>query len=86
MKELTQDDLSIGKLEDGRYIDTYQGKHPVIMLSFKDVNADSFQGVYNKISKHIMFLFSLFEYLLKRSKLNTVRLRTFQTIIDQAAD
>ncbi|AWN81912.1 hypothetical protein DK880_00596 [Candidatus Cardinium hertigii] len=56
------------------------------MLSFKDVNADSFQGVYNKISKHIMFLFSLFEYLLKRSKLNTVRLRTFQTIIDQAAD
>ena len=80
------DGLAIGQLDSGSYLRAYQGKYPVIMLSFKDINADSFRGAYNKISKHIAFLFSSFEYLVKSEKLNTVQLRTFQTIINQSAD
>ncbi|TSJ80559.1 MAG: ATP-binding protein [Candidatus Cardinium sp.] len=80
------DNLAIGKIEKGKYLEQYQGKHPVIMLSFKDIHTDNFQGAYNKISKQIAFLFSSFEYLLKSTKLNTVALRTFQAIINQSAD
>ena len=36
------DDLAIRKLEGGQYFKQYQGKYPVIMLSFKDINSDSF--------------------------------------------
>ncbi|WP_419241024.1 AAA family ATPase [Cardinium endosymbiont of Nabis limbatus] len=56
------------------------------MISFKDVNSNSFQGAYNKIGKQIAFLFSSFEYLLNSEKLNTVQLKTFESIIDQSAD
>ncbi|WP_342265053.1 AAA family ATPase [Cardinium endosymbiont of Philonthus spinipes] len=80
------DNLAISKLEGGNHIDQHQGKYPVIMLSFKDVNADNFAGAYNKISKQISFLFSSFEYLLKGSKLNTAQLKTFKDIINQSAD
>ena len=80
------DDLAIGKLDGGKYVAKYQGKYPVIMLSFKDINSDSFKGSYNKINKQIAFLFSSFEYLLKSEKLNTVQLRTFKIILDQSAD
>jgi hypothetical protein len=41
------DNLAIGKLEGSKYLQTHQGKYPVIMLSFKDVNADNFKGAYN---------------------------------------
>ena len=80
------DDLAIGKVDGGNYIKEHQGKYPVIMLSFKDINSDSFKGSYNKINKQIAFLFSSFEYLLKSEKLNTVQLRTFKIILDQSAD
>ncbi|WP_342264970.1 AAA family ATPase [Cardinium endosymbiont of Philonthus spinipes] len=79
------DDLMIGKLNGGGYIQQYQGKYPVIMISFKDVHSDNFERAYNKISKQIAFLFSSFEYLLKGSKLNTAQLKTFKDIINQSA-
>ncbi|MBX9889996.1 MAG: AAA family ATPase [Amoebophilaceae bacterium] len=43
------DDLAIAKVDGGNYLNTHQGKYPVIMLSFKDVNADNFKGAYNAI-------------------------------------
>jgi len=47
------DDLTIGKLEGGKYLQTHQGKYPVIMLSFKDIKADSFEGAYNAINPRL---------------------------------
>ena len=80
------DDLSIAKLEEGQYLNTHQGKYPVIMLSFKDVKADSFQGAYKKIYKLISYLYGTFEYLLKSEKINSVQLKSFHSIIDKSAD
>ena len=80
------DDLAIGKLEGGKYLKTHQGKYPVVMLSFKDVKADSFTGAYNKIYKLIAALYGTFEYLLKSKKLNSVQLRSFHAIIDKSVD
>jgi hypothetical protein len=52
------DDLAISKLEGSRYIETHQGKYPVIMLSFKDVKSDSFEGAYNAVYELISTIYS----------------------------
>ncbi|MBX9889689.1 MAG: AAA family ATPase [Amoebophilaceae bacterium] len=80
------DDLAIAKLEEGKYLKTHQGKYPVILLSFKDVKADSFQGAYKKIYKLISYLYGTFEYLLNSEKINSVQLNSFHSIIDKSAD
>jgi len=61
------DDLAIGKLEEGKYIKMYQGKYPVIMLSFKDVKASTFEGAIDKIRELIFFLFTSFAKQLLQS-------------------
>jgi len=79
------DDLEIGKLEEGRYLKSHQGKHPVIMLSFKDINADDFKEAYDGIYELVISLFSEFEYLLDSDKVNTTQLRAFSSILDKSA-
>jgi len=54
------DGLEIGKLEGGSYLKNHQGKHPVIMLSFKDVHADNFEGAVEKVRNLIQRLFISF--------------------------
>ena len=80
------DDLAIAQLEDGAYLKQHQGKHPVLMITFKDVKADDFQGAYTKIYKLIAALYGTFEYVLNSEKINSVQLRSFRAIIDQSAD
>jgi hypothetical protein len=43
------DELAIAKEDDGRYIKEYQGKHPVITISFKDVKELTFEVAIGKI-------------------------------------
>jgi hypothetical protein len=43
------DELNIAKEDDGRYIKEYQGKHPVITISFKDVKELTFEVAIGKI-------------------------------------
>ena len=76
-------DLAIGKLEGGRYIREHQGKHPVIMISFKDVNADGFQGAYNAVYELILEVYSAYAYLLKSDALNEIQLRQLHTILSK---
>ncbi len=80
------DDLMIGKLDSGKYIEQYQGKYPVIMLSFKDINTDSFQGAYNAVYELIRRVFGSFEYLLKSSNLSHLQLDQFHCIVTKKAD
>ncbi|TSJ79812.1 MAG: ATP-binding protein (plasmid) [Candidatus Cardinium sp.] len=67
------DDLAIGKLEVGRYVREHQGKYPVIMISFKDVNADDFQGSYNAVYALILKVYSEYAYLFKSEKVNELQ-------------
>ncbi|WP_342265136.1 AAA family ATPase [Cardinium endosymbiont of Philonthus spinipes] len=80
------DNLAISKLEGGRYIDQHQGKYPVIMLSFKDVNADSFQGAYNAVYSLILRVYSSYAYLLKSDKINEIQLGQLHTILNKEAN
>ncbi|WP_339043919.1 AAA family ATPase [Cardinium endosymbiont of Tipula unca] len=79
------DDLKIGKLYNGHYIRTYQGQSPVIMISFKDVNASRFESAYHIIYGIISSLYGDFEYLLSSNKLNTIQVKEFKAILNRRA-
>lgn len=80
------DDLAISKLDDGRYIKQYQGKHPVIMISFKDINADNFEGAYNAVYRLILKIYSAYTYLLKSDEINEIQLGQLHTILNKQAN
>ncbi|TSJ81441.1 MAG: ATP-binding protein [Candidatus Cardinium sp.] len=80
------DDLAIGKLEGGKYIREHQGKYPVIMISFKDVNADDFQGAYNAVYELISTLYESYTYLFKSNKVNQIQLKKLYRIINNEAN
>ena len=80
------DDLAIGKLEVGRYVREHQGKYPVIMISFKDVNADDFQGAYNAVYELISTLYESYTYLFKSNKVNQIQLKKLYRIINNEAN
>ena len=80
------DDLAIGKLEGGSYISAHQGKYPVIMISFKDINADSFQGAYNAVYELILKVFSGYTYLFKSEKVNELQLEQLYVIRNRQAN
>ncbi|AWN82281.1 AAA family ATPase [Candidatus Cardinium hertigii] len=80
------DDLAIGKLDGGKYLGQYQGKHPVIMLSFKDINADSFQGAYNAVYELILKVYSSYTYVLHSDKINEIQLKKLHTLLNNQAN
>ena len=80
------DDLAIGQIEGGKWVKEHQGQHPVIMVSFKDVHADNFQGAYDSIYLLLKKLYGSFEYLLKSDKLNFDERDEFYAILDRSAN
>lgn len=80
------DDLAIGKVEGGAHIDKYQGKYPVIMISFKDVNADSFQGAYSAVYRLIIEVYSSYAYLLTSNEINEIQLGQLRVILHNKAN
>ncbi|TSJ80877.1 MAG: AAA family ATPase [Candidatus Cardinium sp.] len=80
------DDLAIGKLESGRYIRKHQGKYPVIMISFKDVNAGDFQGAYNVVYELILEIYSFYPYLFTSDKINALQLEQLHVIRNRQAN
>ncbi|MBX9889906.1 MAG: ATP-binding protein [Amoebophilaceae bacterium] len=79
------DELAIAKIGGGEYLKTHQGKYPVIMLSFKDIDADDFEEAYEAIYELIFLLFGEFEYLLHSDKISSAQLSAFSSILDQSA-
>ena len=57
------DDLKIAKERDGEYIKEYQGKHPVMTISFKDVKERDFETAIGKIGSLIYDVISEFALL-----------------------
>ncbi|WP_339044699.1 AAA family ATPase [Cardinium endosymbiont of Tipula unca] len=80
------DDLEIGKLNGGSYLTTNQGKNPVIMISFKDVNAASFKGAYNAVYELILKVYSSYTYLLSSDTINEIQLKKLHTILSNQAN
>ncbi len=80
------DNLAISQIEEGKWVKSHQGQHPVMMISFKDIQADDFQGAYDGIYEVIFSLFGQFEYLLKSNGINSSQSFCFRSILDRSAN
>ena len=68
------DELKIACEDSGRYIRDYQGKHPVIMVSFKDVKELDFQAAMGKINTLITGVYEEFaSSLIKNDELRSFK-------------
>lgn len=87
--EKTEEDTSIYFKDKqiwacGKKYQDYQGKYPVIFLTFKDVKFDSFDEAVNKIRSLIQDEY-LRHYGLLKSNLNDIDLIYYQKILDDSA-
>jgi hypothetical protein len=64
----------------------YQGKYPVIFVSFKDIKTNNFNESYDKLRKLIAIIFGEYDYLLLSDKLSSSDKKVFQKILDNNAD
>ena len=70
----------------GEYYRSFQGKYPVIYLSFKDVKYSSWENAFKDIAAIIRAEYARHEELAESTMCNTVEKREFQNIIDGNID
>ncbi len=70
----------------GRYYQSFQGKYPVIYLSFKDVKYASWKNALKDIAAVIRNEYAHHDELLDSTACNAVEKQAFQAIIDDQAD
>ena len=70
----------------GEYYKSFQGKYPVIYLSFKDVKYASWENAFKDIAANIRSEFARHDELLDSEACNAVEKQAFQAIIDDHAD
>ena len=70
----------------GEYYRSFQGKYPVIYLSFKDVKYVSWENAFKDIAAIIRSEFARHDELLDSEACNAVEKQAFQAIIDDHAD
>ncbi len=80
------DNLAIAKVDNGRYVREYQGKYPVIFISFKDVKEPTFDGCLNNLRFLIQRLYREHGYLLSSTKLVDFELNIFKKYIECEKD
>ncbi len=80
------DKLAIAKIDNGRYIRDYQGKSPVIFISFKDVKESTFDGCLNNLSLLIQRLYREHRYLLNSTKLIDLDMEVFHKYVKCTKD
>ncbi|MEK6734294.1 MAG: AAA family ATPase, partial [Pseudomonadota bacterium] len=73
--------LQISTIDDGKYMN-YQGKYPVIFISFKDVKGLTNEGIEICLMKEIVNLVKAHRYLTKSSKLSKDEITYLQKFID----
>lgn len=63
----------------------YQGQHPVIFLTCKDVKSDTWEECYDKITAHIGTEFNRHKYLYTSNVLDEFEKKSFYSILDGTA-
>jgi len=77
------DKLKIAKIEN--YLQQYQGKYPVIFLTFKDVRGSDFQSTYEKLRQVMAELYRDHYELLDSNALIEEEKRAFKDILSRVA-
>ncbi len=76
------DELKIAKESDGNYLN-YQGKTPVIFISFKDIKQDSWQVFFEKIVDLISSMFREHEkIIIESTKLTETHKKLYKIILN----
>ncbi len=77
--------LKIGQINDGGYL-KYQGKYPVIFISFKDIKDTDFVTAYNKMRELIISIYDEHNYLALSDRLSNNQRQLYQLIMTRQAD
>ncbi len=77
-------DMKIWKC--GNYYRSFQGKYPVIYLSFKDVKYTSWDSALDEIYSIIRNEFARHQELMSSNLCNAIEVRMYQSVIDGSAD
>jgi hypothetical protein len=64
----------------------YQGKYPVIFVTFKDAKGDSYAAIEAAIRAQICFIYEEFKYLLDSKNLMSHQKNIFQQILDKTSN
>ncbi len=81
------DNLKIAKEKDGFYIKEYQGKYPVIFISFKNIKQDSLDNFFEKIIDLISETYREHEQVLvKSTKLTDTQKNIYKTLLNREAN
>ncbi len=76
------DNLAIAKVDDGFYIKEYQGKYPVIFMSFKDIKARDYQTVLGQLTYLARDAFNVHDYLLESHALSVTDKKIFESYLE----
>jgi len=75
------DHLAIASEDNGFYIKEFQGKYPVIFVSFKDIKALDYQTALEQLSLLVRGIFRAHYYLLESAQLNTIDKETLSNYL-----
>jgi hypothetical protein len=78
-------DLKISTVDNGSYMQ-YQGKYPVIFISFKDIKVESFDKAYGKLYELIIATFKAHSYLEQSEKVSKANKELFLIIMSRKAN
>jgi len=89
--EKTQEDTSVYFRDKkiwacGKYYQEYQGKYPVIFITFKDVKRDTWEETYDQISKILRQEFERHSELLESEQCSQYEKSYMKTILEEKAD
>lgn len=73
-------------IEGWKDFDKYQGKYPVILITFKDCKADTFESVQNKIAEELQREYVRHDYLLSDPEMKDVYRPWFNAIYEGHAN
>ena len=76
------DGLKISTVDNGHYMQ-YQGKYPVIFISFKDIKANDFDKAYSDLYELIIATFNAHNYLEHSEKISRVNREQFTAFLNK---
>jgi len=77
--------LEISAVDNGSYM-RFQGKYPVVFVSFKGINSENYDLAYSKLCTLIANVFNGHNYLKQSSKLSESDKEKLQNILSKQAD
>ena len=73
--------LAISSVDNGHYM-KYQGKHPVIFITLKDITGDTIEEITNTLKIEVKALYKDFRYILDSNELHEDERKDFNKYID----